>query len=1285
MSDRVDYGSQYELARREEWGLGLAADRAREIRRLQAAEEAVSAPSGVKEVAGATLRDLGGGVIETPAQAWGGAMDAIDGAGNFLGDIFGAMKNTPNGWQYMRGDELISEREAAESIFQKYAPDDADTVTGSLVRGISQFMAGFGPWAKGVQAVAGAGKGFAGQLGRATAAGALADATVFDPGEGRLSTLLNEVPGLDPIVPDYLADVNPDNDARWEERMKNVLEGAGVGLIGDSVIQALRAYKAVRRARTAERREAEAKKDQEALLSEVEEKEGEIDVRTRQAIAAYLARPRGGAIGEEVVIPEWDIATQEYYDRVLARERMARRSRGSGPQSKFGGGPRVDMPPPPQRKPGQSMADYDRELAAWREQNSMERMARVLKDARKLESEGGSVKARGRPLRGTRILRLDVEMLSEKVTGIATQAQRQEFLRWLTDRVKPIFEAYRGGADLKMEDVKKAAKEKYRASQDLQELLGTGPMDFLPYENQWALLELLRSQIDFVTLTAAKARSADATDVDAFVADFHMGWFAQLWAISEGLAAKGARTLNVRQAFKRDGGLKMRAFRELVSDTLLQRGGADRIRALSEALLNTRGIEEKMKLIRRRETLHNTRRALFVHWVNSILSSPKTHAVNLIGNTATPFYAIPERWLAEKVSSMVYGGEIRAGEARAMMWGFAQGVPDTFRVLRRMWRKPREGDKPNSRMEMMLQEFQRQSKLDHTMEGAIRAASLGMKPTSAFGKAFDYLGRGLEIPTSLLQSEDVFGKTLAYRMELQALAFREVGRMGDLGELPSTVDDALARYDTAMRESGLYVKDDGSVTDEFGVRMAAEKARLERMAAADGSLPRHKDRVAAMMHQILEEPPEHLHLGAMDKAHYLTFTTPLGELGQAGMNFMRRIPGARLVIPFVRTPVNIMKFTLQRTPLALLAASIRRDIQMGGAAGAEALAKIGLGTSFLMMATHWATSGYVSGGGSLDPRIAATERRIRPPYSVKVGESWYAYNRLDPFGMIIGMGADIGDVISNTDDEELLAQVIAATVVGLMNNLSSKTYLTGLFDFAAAIDPRNPTKDPQDWIVGMTGTLAPYSAFMRAVAQTADPIQREGRVAEIDDGATPAWQFLQSSINRIKMGIPGLSSTLPPRYGIWGDVQERYPRDRDGSIIESAAGMTVDILNPMFFRQYSGDPVDLEIIENQTALSYPQRRMMGVPLSPTEFAFYSRRSGQISKAILDRLVNTPRWHSYSKGRDGLRSAIIRDAVARGRKLARAELLRDPEMGASVRQRIRENRFEKRQALKGEMQ
>ena len=109
-----------------------------------------------------------------------------------------------------------------------------ETKAGQVTEGITRFLTGFAGPAKFL-------KGYP-KLGRSRAyiAGGIADLTVFDPNEGRLSDMLVEFnsPVFNNSVTQYLA--TNEYDTEMEGRLKNVLEGMFLGGLVDVVATGLR-------------------------------------------------------------------------------------------------------------------------------------------------------------------------------------------------------------------------------------------------------------------------------------------------------------------------------------------------------------------------------------------------------------------------------------------------------------------------------------------------------------------------------------------------------------------------------------------------------------------------------------------------------------------------------------------------------------------------------------------------------------------------------------------------------------------------------------------------------------------------------------------------------------------------------------------------------------------------------------------------------------------------------------------------------------------------------------
>ncbi|MCK4958889.1 MAG: hypothetical protein KAT00_05805, partial [Planctomycetes bacterium] len=218
--------------------------------------------------------DVGEGLVEAPGAVIGGAIDAVNSTIQLVDDLSAWVEKQ---FSDAPGKEELSEEERArrekkvaegkvpagvireEGIdLTEAAPQlpnlpEPDTTTGQMTRAVAAFMTDFfliGKAAPGLKAAKGA--PLLTRIGKDAVRGALADfaGPVY---EQRLSTLANQFPILGEIVPDYLA--GDPNDTQLEKRFKNAIEGAGLGVVADGFITAV---KAVRSSRIAKAKMQEA-------------------------------------------------------------------------------------------------------------------------------------------------------------------------------------------------------------------------------------------------------------------------------------------------------------------------------------------------------------------------------------------------------------------------------------------------------------------------------------------------------------------------------------------------------------------------------------------------------------------------------------------------------------------------------------------------------------------------------------------------------------------------------------------------------------------------------------------------------------------------------------------------------------------------------------------------------------------------------------------------------------------------------------------------------------------
>lgn len=1371
-------------------------------------------------------KDVGKGSTEIVPQALGGVLGAIDEAAKLADQIIplGSIQLTNEAGEFDL-DWLSQEQTDGDAIFNALMPDEAESLTGGVVRSGAQFLAGFIPalkLVKGAAVLKGA------PLLSEMAAGAIADAVVFDPHEDRLSTFLNQVPALDAVVPDYLADNNPANESSWEGRIKNAVEGAGLGLATELFLRTFKYYKAQRQAGDAatiaadpigaqqqaarDQLKAAARDDLEVDIPDealaplgapdapllIEAKPDETIVQATDRLKAATARAELSATNQDALgkinevvarfsskrppetgrdsmddmldelrsgavssakLPKRPVAaivralggvdpTSSFAGDLRSRgitaksfpglfrkgghqtldniptnehpifsERNADDGAGYIPQQSFIEGLEAELKGEPWRLTEEQrlfddvigpIDELDAELsklgieyenmsneaikarikqigdeeaafkaieetppnmgddalsdrdAAIEEMRAViqgdlppkgtplselsaalkTRTAAIDEMVRLLAEDGGSVRLRHQPkgaepdgrtaLVGPdmsepgkfRITRFDergpvghtVHNTREEAIEGALRENYMPAPRTIENPKAPLVDETKApigvqgkvfinharinsADDVKatlqaMADMDEAAikdktrgvvsnqqtiRESAKEYKDLNDLLGRepGPMTAA---KAVAARRLLVSSGEQIVQLAQKAQSPEATPADLY--NFRRA-MAVHYAIQSEVIAARTETARALQSWAIPAGAT-KARTQAISNLIAQGGGAGDLQALAKAVSTVGNNPTALNAMASELGRGKFGKALYQVWINGLLSSPKTHAVNILSNAMVAMYAIPERYVAAQFSNAFYNGEIAAGEAAAQVFGMVKGIRDGSRLAV-------AGSKVEG-VGGLSDIFDAFGKIDTENVNAISAEAFGLSPSGGFGWGIDMLGKAVNVPGSMLGAEDKFFKSIGYRMELQAQAYRA--------------------------------------------------------AAAEGLEGRE---FAARVQELISNPPEQLKADAIDTAHYQTFTAPLGKMGQATQLLLSRVPGARIVVPFVRTPTNIMKYTFARTPLAYMSGKIRADIAAGGARAAQAHARVAMGSMLMLTMIDMAAEGTVEGRGPLDPKVRkAWLDAGHMPYSVKIGDRRYTYNRLDPVGMMMGLGADMAEIFSNANEEDA-GMLATAGVLALANNLASKTYMSGIYDFIAAVDPSNPTSNPAKYLENFAGSLVPYSSFLRNTAQAVDPMLRDARTAILDPKTAkldPVATWLDNMQNRIRKGIPGMSDELPAMQTLWGE----------DVTTASGIGWAYDFISPIASKADDPDPVDQVILDNKIAISAAPRIINGVRLSGQEYADFVREAGRPAKEYLDQLIASPGFKRMSDGPDGMKAEIVKDVINNFRDRAKAVMM-----------------------------
>lgn len=571
---------------------------------------------------------------------------------------------------------------------------------------------------------------------------------------------------------------------------------------------------------------------------------------------------------------------------------------------------------------------------------------------------------------------------------------------------------------------------------------------------------------------------------------------------------------------------------------------------------------------------------LVEYYMNALLSGPKTAVVNGFGGAITYLWRPLELALGGSFKAL------RSMDARHLLEPMvyltkAMGdVGDAFRIARAAFK----AENP-----------QLLGDVSDVLEGvrakAISAAGAGVSPDSVKGKALDTLGRFIRLPSATLTATDEFWKQLNFRSEARVQAFRDaIHKGGTLAEARAAANgiadklvtaegraSTMARFvDEARAE--LSVKPELQDLDEADMTaLVMDDARNRYQAFRDSSLATIQDNAQAW-------------------AEEATFTRRLGNgnmvdvVGRSIQDFMSRFPLMRPLLPFVRTPINILKFAYDRADVPgfvgvmsnalsggrlpqtnVLYTRLVKDIAAGGDAKADALARMAFGISTAATVVMLAGNGQITGSGPANrAQRNALEATGWLPYSLKIGDRYVSYARLDPIATLLGLTADISDLFGRSPESlaDQTQAMFAGLAAGFTNNMTRKSYMVSLAEVLDAI------QDPLARVPRMLNRIVAPAAVPTFIAQTStsdDPWMRELR-------------GLKDEINA-RLG----DETLDVKRDALG-----APIKRRKSLGSESLGESANFLIPLDASRERNSPVRSELARLQHGLMPPKDEYGGV-------------------------------------------------------------------------------------------
>ena len=571
------------------------------------------------------------------------------------------------------------------------------------------------------------------------------------------------------------------------------------------------------------------------------------------------------------------------------------------------------------------------------------------------------------------------------------------------------------------------------------------------------------------------------------------------------------------------------------------------------------------------------------YWINSLLSAPTTQMVNILGNVIT--YALRT---AETTIGATLTGNFQLAKSQLNLAYHMESVAEAFKLAVKAMKTDEAVTIANHRV------FDDTSSEIHAITGENLNKITGgrMDENGVMYKSFDWLGKIARLPSRGLLGGDEFFKALSYRHYLRTEL--SVQAMNKGIKDPKQIAEYVQKgFDSHITESGRafseenILRDANKLADEKGLTFAKRQDfiddYMQRHYIRDEDFKVDSDGVAYKVGNTKQREDLSGRAAYYAKVNSHTQDAEIGSLKTLS-KLIAENPWMTFVVPFVRTPTNILTFGVSRSPLAAAQVLNPMSYMEGGSLTklfkkeymdkmnsanarerAELVGRLSTAitvTSGLLYYTL-ANKDFITGYGAKNKERRDSEKlggfqeySIRIPREGKP-DLMLSYQRLDPLATILGICADIAeyseyDESGTSDQMSLIFSNLASTVV---NNITNKSYVQGLDNLFNVL--RDPTKNGEKFLGNIAGGYVP-NVLNQSMNYQEDRMLRETR------------GMLDYMIKRTPM-----ADKLMPRRNLLGEIETMPTSGLQG------------VFNPIYQKEIPDSIIEQEIGNMKTGFSKP--------------------------------------------------------------------------------------------------
>lgn len=282
-----------------------------------------------------------------------------------------------------------------------------------------------------------------------------------------------------------------------------------------------------------------------------------------------------------------------------------------------------------------------------------------------------------------------------------------------------------------------------------------------------------------------------------------------------------------------------------------------------------------------------------------------------------------------------------------------------------------------------------------------------------------------------------------------------------------------------------------------------------------------------------------------------TYTSELeGDIGKLitdAANFGGGL-GRLFVVPFIRAPINILSEGLMYFPGSSVISAKQKNIMKNGSeiAQKKLQARKVMGTAFIGGAWYLAEEDIITGAGPSDYKMNKLWKEAGyEPYSIRVGDEWISYRKLEPIATILGIVADANYIskmdTSGTNAEDALIKILGGAMHAVTENILNKAYFSSIQQFMTALEDADGfEKYIKSWVGSFTPNLLSQvnnDPHLREAVSLGEQIQR--RIPELSEKLGAQYDIYGRPIVKPAHDIPFLGFMFKNREVVNDPVAQK--------------------------------------------------------------------------------------------------------------------------------------------------